>query len=69
MICVEILPAHRTECIEAEEVKLSEIIEAIRDKLTGDNIMVLVDNKLVEDYEKRVTSGSSVIIVEEFLGG
>jgi len=69
MICVEILPAHRTECIEAEEAKLSEIIEAIRDKLTGDNIMVLADNKLVEDYEKRVTSGSHIIIVEEFLGG
>jgi len=69
MICVEILPAHRTECIEAEEAKLSEIIEAIRDKLLGGNIMVLVDNKLVEDYEKRVTSGNRVIIVEEFLGG
>lgn len=69
MICVEILPAHRTECIETEEAKLSEIIEAIRDKLLGGNIMVLVDDKLVEDYEKKVTSRSRIIIVEEFLGG
>ncbi|AFL65928.1 hypothetical protein [Desulfurococcus amylolyticus] len=69
VICARILPQGETLCIDAEEARVVDLVESARDKLTGNNIIVLVDDKLVEDYTMKITSGNRVLIIEEFLGG
>lgn len=69
MLCVKILPESVEKCFSVEKALLKNIVEGLKEEVEGYNILVLVNDKLVENYDLEITSADRVIVVKENIGG
>ncbi|ADV64333.1 MoaD/ThiS family protein [Desulfurococcus mucosus] len=69
MIKVKLLPRNIEVEVDAEEAEVQVILEKLRNELSSDGVLVLVNGRLVEDMRRVVRKGDTVVVVEEFLGG
>ena len=68
MICIRILPLNRVKCIEKENVKISEILSEISNFIEG-GLIIVVNGRIIDNYEVVVSEKDEVLIVQEFIGG
>ena len=69
MLCVKILPDHVEKCFSVEKTSLKNLLEWLKEDIEGYSILVLVNDKLVENYDAEVTSADRVVAVKENIGG
>ncbi|QOR94436.1 hypothetical protein IMZ38_00255 [Thermosphaera chiliense] len=69
MLCVKILPESVEKCFSVEKALLKNIVEGLKEEVEGYNILVLVNDKLVENYDLEITSADRIIVVKENIGG
>lgn len=71
MICVKLLPRIITRCLDVnkESLTINEILNELRDYLESEEIMVVVNGRIIGDYNTTVTEKDDVIIVQAFMGG
>ena len=68
MICIRILPLNRVKCIEKENVKINEILSEISNFIEG-GLIIVVNGRIIDNYEVVVSEKDEVLIVQEFIGG
>jgi len=69
LLCVKILPDNAERCFSVEKTLLKNLIEWLKENIEGYSILVLVNDKLVENYDAEVTSADRVVVVKENIGG
>jgi len=69
LLCVKILPDHVEKCFSVEKTSLKNLLEWLKEDIEGYSILVLVNDKLVENYDAEVTSADRVVAVKENIGG
>jgi hypothetical protein len=69
LLCVKILPDNAEKCFSVEKTLLKNLLEWLKEDIEGYSILVLVHDKLVENYVAEVTSADRVVVVKESIGG
>lgn len=69
MVCVKLIPRMLTLCFEESELTVSSLLGKLGDYLDDGEIIVVVNGRIVNDYEVTVTERDEVVVVQAFMGG
>lgn len=69
LICAKLVPQMVKECIEEREIRISDLVSKLNKQLGEGEIIVVVNGKIVDNYDTVITEKDEVVIVQAFLGG